>query len=181
MERLIRRAELPVAMSEGFHPKQRVSYVSALALGYSSGDEVMEILFEREMPTDEILRRLSEAGVSGLEFTRAEILPEGGKKSAAVSFLYDVPIPAERAGMLAEKIAAFESAESVPATKTNGKTVDLKPAVLSLAWSDGSLRVRFAVQNGPEASVRELLSYFGLENELFRTIFPRRVETALAD
>lgn len=168
-----------MAMSEGFHPKQRVSYVSALALGFSSDDEAMEILLDREMPTGEILDSLAKASVSGLEFTRAEILPLEGKKSAAVSFLYDVPIPGDLAGELAEKIEAFESAKTVPAVKANGKTVDLKPAVLSLAWADGVLRVRFAVQSGPEASVRELLAYFGLDKELFRTIFPRRVQTAL--
>lgn len=168
-----------MAMSEGFHPKQRVSYVSALALGFSSDDEVMEILLDREMPTGEILDSLAKASVSGLEFTRAEILPIGGKKSAAASFLYDVPIPDEFVGSVTEKIAAFESAETVPAIKVNGKVVDLKPAVMSLAWSDGALRVRFAVQRGPEASVRELLVYFGLDKELFRTIFPRRVQTAL--
>ncbi|HBO42708.1 MAG TPA: hypothetical protein DD670_01970 [Planctomycetaceae bacterium] len=33
MERLFRRAELPLGMSQGFHPKPRMSFPTALALG----------------------------------------------------------------------------------------------------------------------------------------------------
>ena len=55
MGRLLRRSRLPVAMTEGFHPKQKVSYVSALALGMASDDEVMEVVFSDELSADDIL------------------------------------------------------------------------------------------------------------------------------
>jgi len=181
MQRLFRRAQLPVAMSEGFHPKQRISYVSALGLGYASEDEIMEVLFAEEVETSVILTRLAEVTVPGLDFVRAEILPEGGKKSAAVSFLYEVTIPEGMTEGLAEKTAALWAADSVPVQKANGKTADLRPGLMSLEWTDSrTIQVRFAVRSGPEATVRELLVYLGLEGELFRTIFPRRLETALA-
>ena len=42
-ERLLRRANLELAFSEGFHPKPRISFPSALALGIEALDEVVEL------------------------------------------------------------------------------------------------------------------------------------------
>ncbi len=41
-ERLFRRADLPLAMSQGFHPHARINFPSALALGIQGEDEVVE-------------------------------------------------------------------------------------------------------------------------------------------
>ena len=180
MERLLRRAKLPVAMTEGFHPKQKVSYVSALGLGYAGNDEVMEVVLDAPLTPEEILAKLNGASVEGLLFHRAEILPETGHKSAAQAFRYEIRIPPEFSAGLDEKIEAFLAAESVPAVKANGKPVELRGAVLSLTRQDDALFALFAVQSGPEAGVRELLGYFGLEQELFRSLFPVRIETVLA-
>ena len=43
MERLFRRAALPLGMSQGFHPKPRMSFPAALAVGIAAMDEVMEL------------------------------------------------------------------------------------------------------------------------------------------
>ena len=42
-ERLLRRAGLQLAFSQGFHPKPRISFPSALALGIEALDEVVEL------------------------------------------------------------------------------------------------------------------------------------------
>ena len=77
MERILRRAELPVAKSQGFHPKPRVSYLSALPLGFSSDDEAMKLILEEDWPSETLLSRLNNASVDGLEFLRAVPLEEG--------------------------------------------------------------------------------------------------------
>ena len=41
-ERLFRRTHMPLQMSEGFHPKTKMTFPSALALGVEARDEVME-------------------------------------------------------------------------------------------------------------------------------------------
>lgn len=180
MERLLRRSGLPVAMSEGFHPKQRVSYVSALALGMASDDEVMEVLFDGGPTPDEILERLNAVSVDGLDFHEAVILPEGGKKSSAVSFLYEIPLPETLPDDWDARLDHLLTAKSVTVKKANGKEVDLKAPLLLLERGDRMLTVRLAVQSGPEAGVRELLSYLGLEKELYKSVFPCRKETELA-
>ncbi|MGI5831212.1 MAG: TIGR03936 family radical SAM-associated protein [Thermoguttaceae bacterium] len=180
MERLFRRSGLPIAMSEGFHPKQKVSYVSALALGMASDDEVMEVLLDAEFSVEEILEHLNAVTVEGLHFHAAEILPEGGKKSAAKSFLYEIPIPSDLSRDWESRLEVLRTAQSVEVEKSNGKVVDLKPPLLSMERSGDSLIIRLAAQSGPEAGVREYLCYLGLDDLLFRTVFPCRKETSLA-
>ncbi len=52
LERLFRRAELPLGMSEGFHPKPRMSFPSALAVGIAGTDEVMELELSQQRTAD---------------------------------------------------------------------------------------------------------------------------------
>ena len=66
IERLICRAKAPVAMSQGFHPKPRVSYLSALPLGFSSDDEAMEIILDEALAPEELLERFNSASVDAL-------------------------------------------------------------------------------------------------------------------
>ena len=179
MDRLLRRSRLPVAMTEGFHPKQKVSYVSALALGMASDDEVMEVVFSDELSTGDILEHLNAVSVEGLHFNSAEILPEGGKKSTAESFLYEIPIPAGLNRDWETRLEHLRLSESVEVSKPNGKLVDLKAPLLLLESTPEKITIRLASQNGPEAGIREYLSYLGLEDLLFKTIVPCRKETSL--
>jgi hypothetical protein len=55
MERLFRRAGLRLGMSEGFHPKPRLSFPSALAVGIEGLDEVMELELAQTYSADELL------------------------------------------------------------------------------------------------------------------------------
>ena len=180
MERLLRRSGLAVTMSEGFHPKQKVSYVSALALGMGSEDEVMEVIFDQDYPTEEILEKLNAVSVHGLVFHQASVIPEGVKKPSAASFRYEIPLPGELPSDLDDRIATLLASESAPVVKQNGKEVDLRPAILSLTRNGRLLELHLAVQTGPEAGVRELLVYLNLGDRLYKDIFPTRRETVLA-
>ena len=61
-------------MSQGFHPKPRVSYLSALPLGFSSDDEAMELILDEELSPDDLLARLNASSVVGLDFLSAIFL-----------------------------------------------------------------------------------------------------------
>lgn len=187
MERILRRAQLPVAMSEGFHPKPRVSYLSALPLGFSSLDEAMELILEEDIPAEELQARLNAVTVDGLDFVRVDALDEKCPKQQPAAFEYAMTVPASEREELGGKIAAFLNAESVEVVKANGKTIDARPPVTLLTLEDTDdpallkLRVVLKAQTGPEAGVREILAALGLDEKLFRTIFPTRVRSYIVD
>ena len=172
MERILRRAELPVAKSQGFHPKPRVSYLSALPLGFSSDDD---------WPSETLLSRLNNASVDGLEFLRAVPLEEGAPKQQALAFSYVMTVPEELAADVREKIAAFLAADSYEVEKSNGKLIDARPPVKALSLEGSTLRLVLAAQTGPEAGVREILVCLGLADRLFRSIFPNRDRCYIVD
>jgi len=76
IERAVRRSKIPVKSSEGFNPRLRVSFPTALPLGISSNEEVIFIANSEWMPSGEILKRLKEQFVPGIEILSVEPLPD---------------------------------------------------------------------------------------------------------
>ena len=56
-QKAIRRAELPIAYSEGFSPHMLLSFASPLGVGISSPGEYFDMVLAEDMKTDEIVRR----------------------------------------------------------------------------------------------------------------------------
>lgn len=65
LERMFRRAELPVRQSQGFHPKPRLVFALSLPLGVIGKEEVAEIELDRYLPLDEIRSRLQQQAPPG--------------------------------------------------------------------------------------------------------------------
>ena len=181
VERVLRRARLPVAMSQGFHPKPRVSYLSALPLGFSSDDEAMELILEEELSPDELLARLNSSSVVGLDFLSAIVLDDKTPKQQASSFSCEMRIPEGLVPSVRERIVEFLGRESFEVEKSNGKFVDARAPVLAMTLQGDSLEFTLAAQSGPEVGAREILTCLGLGAELYRSIFPNRSKSTIRD
>ena len=55
-ERLLRRANLHMVFSEGFHPKPRINFPSALALGIEALEEIVELEVRGEVDLKKVER-----------------------------------------------------------------------------------------------------------------------------
>ena len=183
LEALFRRAKLPLAMSQGFHPKVRMSFPSALALGFESLDEVLELeMSEAAEPvdTDALLANLNRQTLEGLTFLSARLLKEGEKKASLASSVFQMTVPPGLRGQTAERINSFLAETSLIATKAKGKRVDVRASVSQMLLCDsGELTVELQTQSGPEAGIKEVLTVLGLEKELFVTLFPKRIHCRL--
>jgi hypothetical protein len=49
-ERAMRRASLPIAYSQGFHPQPKISLAAALPLGFASRGEVLDVRLNEDIP-----------------------------------------------------------------------------------------------------------------------------------
>jgi radical SAM-linked protein len=65
-ERLIRRASLPIAYTQGFNPHPKINMSPALPLGFTSLCEVIDFWLEVDYDLDEVERSLIEAAPPGL-------------------------------------------------------------------------------------------------------------------
>lgn len=66
MLRALRRAQIPVAYSQGFNPHPHMSFANPLPLGCEGADEIMEMLLEKDMGDEEVLERFNAQLPEGL-------------------------------------------------------------------------------------------------------------------
>jgi len=177
-------------MSGGYHPKVRMSFPSALALGVEGFDEVLELEMDESVAsvdTNVLLADLNRCSVDGLKFLTARVLEDGTKKARLVSSVFQMVLPENIREGISGRVSQILSNESLFVEKTNGKTpgrsVDLRSALSELVYlpETGELRAELLTSDGPEAGIRELLSVLGLDQELFKSIFPRRIRCHLVD
>ncbi len=165
MERLFRRAGLRLGMSQGFHPRPRISFPSALAVGIEGLDEVMEVELAEAYPPDEIHRRLASQAIPGVAFRSVEILPPGARKAQLSAATYEVEVPPARRGEAAKRIARLMAASSWPILRPGRRgEIDLRPFLKGLALAEGVLTMRLRASRGQSAGPRDVLCALGLDD-----------------
>jgi radical SAM-linked protein len=130
-ERAVRRAELPLAYSQGFHPQPKISLAAALPLGFSSRSEVMDMRLNQEISLDEIKERLRQNLPGGIQVLNIESVDEHAPalQTQVVSAEYEVILtePVERSE-LKRRVTEVMHAESLPRER-RGKRYDLRPLI----------------------------------------------------
>lgn len=174
LPRIIRRAGVRTAYTQGFHPKPDVSMAPALGLGALSLGEPMDIRLIADCDGPTLLRRLNEAATPGLVFTDArELGPNDPAVSKVISRAHYLIVLAEQTlaplgGMahLSQRIEWFNAAERVEARRDVqglGKIIDVRRPVQELCLGDATDegRVRDAGLVGRLRAIRLTL---GLDN-----------------
>lgn len=132
-ERSIRRAKLPLAYSQGFHPQPKINLASALPLGFSSRAEVMDIWLKEEV--NNVPDDLQGHMPPGLTILDSEPVDDRAPslQSQVVAAEYEVEITeAGHVSSLTEKITTVLEAESIPRVRRE-KEYDLRPLIEELS------------------------------------------------
>lgn len=162
-ERLLRRAGLDLARSQGFHPKPRLSFPSALALGLEGRDEVMELELAEPADADAILARLRACAIPGLSFRSVELLAPGTKKAQLRSAVYQMPIPPDRRDDVARGVDRVLSGGATPVRRGGaGPAIDVRLFLEELSLQQGVLRMRLRASRERSATARDVLEALGI-------------------
>lgn len=180
--RAARRAELPLAFSQGHHPHPRIAFGPALPLGYSSDDEFVDIDLTASHAPDEVLRALQRELPTGLEPFAIDDVPRSTPSIDgdidAFTFQIDLDtldqVPsAQRVAAAVEQFAAGAPCVVSKRTKQGDKAVDARPFVRALhATAAQRLRVELSVGRGgslkPELLIGTLLDIPAEQRPLLR-------------
>jgi len=90
-ERALRRAELPVAMSEGFNPRLRISLPVPLAVGIAGLNEVADVGLREWMRPEDFRRRLEGELPDGIEILSVQVTATHPHRSPG-EVAYRVPL-----------------------------------------------------------------------------------------
>lgn len=145
-ERALRKAALPIGYSEGFTPHPKVSFPDALALGYASTGEYVELTFEVPVDIDTTVSAFNTAAPQGLRILHAVAVADGAPRFAKwlTASLWELRYAREQAAGLRDGVDALAHAEQLPVDRDRkGITtrLDLKPALHALAADDDVVRV----------------------------------------
>jgi radical SAM-linked protein len=145
-ERALRRADLPIAYSEGFSPHPKISFPDALPLGYASTGEYVELTFGVPVDVGELAATLNPALPDGVDILDAVAAPAGvrrlGTLLQASLWQQDYPDGTEPA-VLARAVAAASAANRLPVErerKGEVTTIDLRPSIHDLFHTDRTVR-----------------------------------------
>lgn len=140
-ERALRRADLPIAYSEGFTPHPKVSFPDALPVGVRSTGEYAELSFAAPIEPASDLAALSAALPAGMDITTTLQVPDGAPKLAKMLrvTLWELAWPPVDQTELRELLAtrcnellASTCAEVVRHRPDGDRIIDVRPAVLAL-------------------------------------------------
>jgi radical SAM-linked protein len=142
-ERALRRADVPMAYSAGFHPHPKISYLGATPTGVGSEAEFVEIALDREVDLTELRALLDDALPDGLDILEAVIAGPGSLAEQLHASHWRVELPGVSPGAAEAAVAAFLAEDHVPVerlTKDGRRTLDARAAVVSAVVSSGTAR-----------------------------------------
>jgi radical SAM-linked protein len=180
-ERLFRRAGIQLSMTEGFHPKPKMMFPSALAVGIEGLDEVLEI----ELPSADQPERLTDLirahAPPGLEIHGVAPLPQVSK-TRLQGMTFAVDVPAERRAAVAERMAWLLQQDSYQiAREGRAAPLELRAFIDALELDEsGRLAIRLRVAEDGGARPREVLEALGLADLEATGIVLRRTNVELS-
>ena len=181
MERLCRRANLQLRMSEGFHPKPKMSFPSALALGIAGHHEVMEMELVEPIDPRAIHDALAQQAPEGLTICQVESVDAARGKCRVRSMTYEFPVPHERRLATEQAIARLRASENYWIQRdTRSARLDLLADLESLDLVDSGVRFRLRAVQQASARPRDVLQAVGLADLEQQGSFLTRSEVEVA-
>ena len=170
--RAFRRAGLPLAFSQGFHPMPRLSFMQALPLGISSLGEFIDLQVMDWLSVGELKKRLPEELFPGTQVLSISEVPLNSPLPQKLAHQYQVEL--DRSIVDEERVESFLSSASWPVEKPGKKPeiIDLRAMIqeLSLLPKDNRTMTVSWIQNPvSEGEIRPelvLLSIFNLSEEI---------------
>ncbi len=175
-ERTIRRAGLPLAYSQGFHPTPKIQLAAALPLGFIGQAEIMDMWLDQdEIETASIASQLQCAAPPGLAIRSVERVDERGPalQTQVESADYEVTLLDPPPADLASHLSAIMEDASLPRER-RGKAYDLRLLIenLEARTSQGSglqrIFMRLAARQGATGRPEEVLSILNIPIESAR-------------
>lgn len=120
-ERLLRRAGLKLAFSEGFHPKPKISFPSALALGIVALEEIVEMDLVGSVDAGQARESIQQQMPDGMQLLSFTELPPGAGKALMIAASYEVQLSDSDVQVVRQQIDSLRAAGQVEIVR-DGKT-----------------------------------------------------------
>ena len=164
-ERAARRAELPLAYSQGFHPQPKMNIAAALPLGFSSRCEVLDMRLEHDIPLEGLQEKLQQTLPTGIRVFAIESVDERAPALQTQVASAEYEVVSTEAGFgsdLKRRIDSVMETGSI-IRERRGKTYDLRPLIEELkSLSSDKIFMRLTAREGATGRPEEVLDVLGI-------------------
>ncbi|MBP3664358.1 MAG: DUF2344 domain-containing protein [Tyzzerella sp.] len=169
-QKMMRRAEIPIAFTGGFSPHMIMSFANPLGVGVTSDGEYFDIELTEEIDMNEAVARMNQTSVEGIEVVNMVPISDEKKRTgmtivAAADYFSTVKCGTFPEGWQ-QMAAGFMNQPSiciVKKTKKSEKEVDIKPMIYQFEIRDEGVFMRVAtgsVENlKPEVVMQAFAGY----------------------
>lgn len=162
-QRAVRRAALPVRLTEGFNPRPRIVFPAALEVGVASLDEVAELELIECIPLNQLKERLARTLPPGFSLNSLKDLPLSRRVRQPETIRYRLHLAEAGIRLDPAQVEAMKARPEIPFTRTRrGKDgrprqiqADLKAHLRDAAAEEGG-DLEVEVGAGPQGTARPL-------------------------
>jgi radical SAM-linked protein len=147
--RAVKRADIPVAFSEGFHPHPKVSFGPALPSGVEGTQEFFDIELTKLIKETDFEIMMNAQLPEGLEVISAVLIPDSEKSLSQIISCYNYEVNIDKEDE--KRINSFTALESVVVARKK-KDVDIRPMLIEANIENNKLFL--AVSDTDSANVR---------------------------
>lgn len=177
-QKVMRRANVDMAYSEGFNPHQIMSFAAPLGVGLTSEGEYLDIEVHSTDSSDIMVKRLNEQMVEGIEVLSYRQLPDTSKNAMSIVAAADYQVtfregyePDFAVEENFNKFIAQESINVIKKTKKSEKEVDIRNNIYYAEVKGEMIFMKLASASGeylkPELVMKAFYEYMGIELKEF--------------
>ncbi|NOY60846.1 MAG: TIGR03960 family B12-binding radical SAM protein [Calditrichaeota bacterium] len=170
-EHAMRRAQVPLVYTEGFNPRPKISYGPALATGFMSGAEYMDVHYFADHPID-IKTKLGPQLPDGIEILEAKSLYRKNKALAALINRADFEVKLngqwehrKTSKSIAEILSHDRILVERKRKKKDTRQFDIRPYILDISTLPQGISLQAKMENGHSVRPEEILRLLFPENE----------------
>ncbi|MGE5544197.1 MAG: TIGR03936 family radical SAM-associated protein [Bacillota bacterium] len=174
-ERMLRRSNLPLQLTQGFNPHFKISLGTVLPVGLWGKREYLDMKLEDDLKPDDLYCRLEEVTPPGIKVHRVKRLSRESPSlmEAVNTSAYRITFPSGLEEQVREGVRRMERAPEIRVTRAKDqREVNIRPGILRISCipADNESILEFMVVTGNQNAVRfpelvQALVNFGLDRE----------------
>lgn len=165
-QKVMRRANVDICYSEGFSPHQKMSFAAPLGVGIVSNGEYFDIEVNSTDSSNEMIKRINEANVEGIEVLKYKLLDDNAKNCMAIIAGADYTALGLNKLLTKDDLVVYLSQPEIVVlkkTKKSEKEIDIKPWIYELKLTGEGLFMKVAQGSAsnlkPDLVVSSLFNY----------------------
>jgi len=159
--RAIRRANIPVAMTQGYSPHPSISFSPALAVGINSQAEYVDVDLYQPVKLNELTASLNQVLPDGIKALQAGFV---ATKPSLISFINRLLYKIELKDEVKLKIEDWLAQKEIWIFR-EGKRINIRNFIEQITLNKQELLVWFKVENGKTVKMTEFLEAMSLERQ----------------